>query len=214
MTFTVVWEGLDGVGKTTLMAETSKILGTWGLRVISYKTPSDTPTGRFARDIGNAESTDPLTRMLLFLANTSADSSVMKKAIAREKPDLLFIDRYYLCSLVYGLALIEVTTPFLKASELLDDWLSLVEKTGERVFLKPNLYVMVTADEPQRLVRLRLKEEVEDVRYALNQQLQRGVLKLYQLFAQRSGEVIWVDNRENQLVANASAVAEKIMERM
>lgn len=211
MTFTVVWEGQDGAGKTTLMRETSKLLVAKGFRVASYKTPGDTPTGRFARNIGNAEHTDSLTRMLLFLANTSADSLVMREIVNMEKPDLLFIDRYYLCSLVYGLALFEDAP----TSELFRDWLRLVEITGGRVFLKPDLYVIVTVEENERLRRLRLKEESEDMRYAMDQQLQQRVLKLYQLFAQMAGgKVIWVDNRENQLMENAASISEEIISRM
>jgi thymidylate kinase len=82
--YVAVWEGVDGSGKTTLMAETAGRLRSMGYSVESYKTPSNTSTGLFAKDYGNREDTDPLTRMLVFLANTADDSKVMKKIIERK----------------------------------------------------------------------------------------------------------------------------------
>ncbi len=215
MVFTVVWEGLDGVGKTTLMEETMKILKGMGYRIISYKTPSMTATGEFARKVGNIESTDPLTRMLLFLANTSADSSVMREIVGRERADILFIDRYYLCSLVYGLALLAVSQNLPRSSQLLLEWVSLLERTGGDIFIKPDLYVIVTADESIRARRLSSKMAGEDIRYALDQKLQMGVLELYRVYGEMAGErVVWVENRENLLIESARETADKILEKM
>jgi dTMP kinase len=104
--YVAVWEGVDGSGKTTLMAETAGRLRSMGYSVESYKTPSNTSTGLFAKDYGNREDTDPLTRMLVFLANTADDSRVMKKIIREKKPQFMFVDRYYACSIVYGFALL------------------------------------------------------------------------------------------------------------
>ena len=215
MVFTVVWEGLDGVGKTTLMAETMKFLEDMGYKVISYKTPSETPTGEFARRVGNMESTDPLTRMLLFLANTSADSHIMRDMVVREQADILFIDRYYLCSLVYGLSLIAGRQGVPSSSQPLLEWIDLLERTGRNIFIKPDLYIIVTVDEMTRVRWVSSKTEGDDMRYALDGSLQRGVLELYRVYGGLAGDrVIWVENRENLLLENARATAEKILEKM
>lgn len=54
-TFIVVWEGTDGSGKTALMNEVAGILREKGHVVSSYKTPSDSETGRIAKRRGNSE---------------------------------------------------------------------------------------------------------------------------------------------------------------
>ncbi|MEM4766424.1 MAG: hypothetical protein QXE85_05065, partial [Nitrososphaerota archaeon] len=73
----IVWEGLDAVGKTTLIAKVRSILESRGYKVSTHKTPSSSKTGEFAKTYGNDPDVDHLTRMLLFLANTSDDSKIL-----------------------------------------------------------------------------------------------------------------------------------------
>jgi thymidylate kinase len=89
----VVWEGLDAAGKTTLIVKVRSILESKGYKVSTHKTPSSSKTGEFAKTYGNDPEIDHLTRMLLFLANTSDDSRILKHIIAEESPDFLSIDR-------------------------------------------------------------------------------------------------------------------------
>ncbi|MDJ0269610.1 MAG: hypothetical protein NXY59_03490 [Aigarchaeota archaeon] len=213
-TFVVVWEGIDGAGKTTLLEEVSKILEKRGYRVGRYKTPSDTATGRIAKIVGNSAMIDPLTRMFLFLANTSDDSTTMSNAIEHDKPSFYFIDRYYLCSIIYGLALIEKRTNTPLSSIELKNFLNLVEKLGSKIFIKPDAYIVVVVDEETRLRRLSAKQERPDITYELDTQLQNKALKLYEEFKNMNPEkVIWVENRDGALKGNADKIANDLIRR-
>ena len=212
-TVIVVWEGLDGAGKTTLMNRVKQLLEERGYRVIAYKTPSDTPTGRFAKDYGNIMEIDPLTRTLLFLANTSDDSKIMKKEIEEKTPDYYFIDRYYLCSIVYGFALLKLRGSRVD-EKLFAKLLSSIEELGEKIFLKPDLYVIVDAPEESRIKRVKLKASQGRLEEALerDQLMQEYVKEFYRIFKKlRPEKVLWIINLEGMLEEAASRVVDELI---
>ncbi|MCD6341657.1 MAG: thymidylate kinase [Thaumarchaeota archaeon] len=207
-TFIVVWEGVDGAGKTTLMKRVKSLLAEKGYKVLTYKTPSDSSTGKFAKTYGNDPRIDPLTRMLLFLANTSDDSKIMKK-LMEERPDYLFIDRYYLCSIVYGLAFLNLSGITVSAEEF-TNLIGLIEKLGNNVFLKPHLYVIVDAPEEDRIKRLSRKESQGGLENELERDIlmQQRVRRFYKVFRDRRPDhVLWVMNPEGKLEQTAEEVA-------
>lgn len=209
-TFVVVWEGTDASGKTTLMNSVVKELEVVGLRVITYKTPSDTPTGRFAATYGNEPDVDPLARMLLFLANTVDDSRIMRELVAKEKPEFLFIDRYYLCSIVYGLAInakrfkVDVKG---KVVTLLRE----VEHLGAGRIIEPDLYLLIYVDEAERMRRATSKEGA-DRRFELDAGLQGLVIELYEEFARVvRGKATWIKNERNKLRELTAQISEMLV---
>ncbi|MEM4968994.1 MAG: dTMP kinase [Nitrososphaerota archaeon] len=213
-TIIVVWEGVDGAGKTTLMNETYRILESLNYRTIIYKTPSDTPTGVFARKYGNKLDIDHLTRMLLFLANTSDDSSIMKKQIEEGNPDYYFIDRYYLCSIVYGFALSKERGEEIDQRDFINMF-NIIEKIGSKVFLKPDVYVIVDVPEEFRRSRLLKKESQGGLEEEIerNVGVQNSVRQFYKTFHDmRSWQVIWVENIEGVVYENAKSIVNKLVE--
>ncbi|MEM0442813.1 MAG: hypothetical protein QXS57_03405 [Candidatus Caldarchaeum sp.] len=178
-TVVVVWEGVDAAGKTTLLEATSERLRSRGMRVETYKTPSDSETGGFATSHGNQPTTDPLTRMLLFLANTSDDSAVIKKIIDEKRPDYMFIDRYYACSIVYGFALIGRKLGKTMDDEKLLDFYRLIVEMGSDVFVRPDLTVVVDVDEQTRKRRVQRKHESSDRLFERDEALQALVRRYY-----------------------------------
>ncbi len=210
----VVWEGMEGAGKTTLMKRVGEMLSSKGYRVAYYKTPSGTAMGRFAAEFGNKPGTDPLTRMLLFLANTSSDSKIMREKILEERPRYFFIDRYYLCSITYGLAYARLQEADITPEDFIN-LLKIIEKTGSKVLLRPDLHVIVDVEESVRMRRLerqggggRLDEELE--RSAM---MQDYVRKFYQVFHEwRRENSLWVENPEGRLNETAEKVAERILQ--
>ncbi len=207
----IVWEGVDGAGKTTLMNRVKTLLEEKGFKVLTYKTPSNSPTGEFARRYGNESDIDSLTRMLLFLANTSDDSKIMKEELA-QSPDFYFIDRYYLCSIVYGLAFTKLGGIDVSENEFLQ-LLDMIEKLGEKIFLKPDLYVIVDAPEEDRIKRLKKKRSQGGLEDKLERDLlmQQYVRQLYKVFAEaRSDQVLWILNLEGRLEEAAREVIEKL----
>jgi len=207
----IVWEGLDGAGKTTLMNRVKAILEEEGFKVLTYKTPSNSPTGEFARKYGNKPDIDPVTRMLLFLANTSDDSKIMKEELA-QSPDFYFIDRYYLCSIVYGLAFSKLSGADINERDFLQ-LLEVIEKLGEEVFLKPDLYVIVDAPEEDRIRRLEKKRGQGGLEDKLERDLlmQRHVRQLYKIFAEaRPNQALWILNLDGRLEESAHVIVKRL----
>ena len=209
----VVWEGMEGAGKTTLMKRVGELIKSRGFKVSYYKTPSNSPTGRFAADYGNRPGIDPLTRMLLFLANTSSDSRIMKEKIRAERPHYFFIDRYYLCSIIYGLAYAKLHEVDVSHDDLLN-LLRLIEKLGSNVFIKPDIHVIVDVEEDVRMKRLgrRVESGRLDEKLEKNTRMQELVREFYRVFhTSKPDYSLWVENIEGRLDETAEYVARRIL---
>ena len=197
----MVWEGVEGSGKTTLMNEVCNSLREMGYKVLTYKTPSKTKTGRFAKEYGNEPMIDSLTRTLLFLANTSDDSRIMKREIVENNPDYYFIDRYYLCSIVYGFAYSKLMGAEVDEGDFIS-FLNLVEKLGEKIFIKPNLYIIVDVPEEYRVKRIDRKgaEKGLEGKLEKNSKMQEYVRRFYRAFMEKyPDKTLWIINPEGKL---------------
>jgi dTMP kinase len=208
--FVAVWEGTDGSGKTTLRREVEKRLKKLGYRVASYKTPSRTATGLFAVRYGNRRGVDPLVRMLLFLANTIDDSGLMAKKVMSSRPDFFFIDRYYLCSVVYGLALLKrVGREVPDVSVAMD----LVEKMGGDRLIRPDLYIIVDVNEEERLRRIAGKKS-SDRPVERDTETQNIIRKIYEDYRAANPErAILVMNEAGKLEETGEYLANLLISR-
>jgi len=214
-TFIVVWEGVEGAGKTTLMNEVCNSLREMGYRILTYKTPSKTRTGRFAKEYGNEPMIDSLTRTLLFLANTSDDSRIMKREIVENNPDYYFIDRYYLCSIVYGFAYSKLMGAEVDEGDFIS-FLNLVEKLGEKIFIKPNLYIIVDVPEEYRVKRIDRKGAEKGLEGELekNSKMQEYVRRFYRAFMEKyPDKTLWIINPEGKLDEACKAVVRELLRR-
>lgn len=212
-TFVVVFEGVDGSGKTTLMRMASKKLAELGHTVETYKTPSGSATGVFAQQHGNNPETDPFTRMLLFLANTSDDSSIIKTIIEEKKPDFFLIDRYNLCSVVYGFALISKKQKTIIDDKKFIEFYRLIEELGSDIFLRPDLILVVDVDSETRKKLAAYKQPSSDREFETDEALQTYVHHYYEFYAEWRPDHVWkVFNRENQADKISGEIAWKLSE--
>lgn len=212
----VVWEGLDAAGKTTLIVKVRSILESKGYKVSTHKTPSSSKTGELAKTYGNDPEIDHLTRMLLFLANTSDDSRILKHIIAEESPDFLFIDRYYLCSIAYGFALSRLRGAKISEQDF-REFLEIVERLGEGVFVKPDIYLIIDAPEEDRIKRLGMKEGQGGLEDMLERDslMQEYVREFYNAFKRmRPEQVSWIMNPQGMADEIADRIARLLLERL
>jgi len=208
--YVVDFEGPDGSGKTTVLRGVAARLRRAGYRTVTYKTPGPSPTGRFAVSYGNRKGTAPVSRMLLFLANTVEETRAMKKRLVRTEADFLLLDRYYLCSIVFGLAYIRRRgiVADVDVSELVGLFESL---SGDHV-IRPDLYVVIDVGEEERLRRVHSDRPAGFLE--LDSEFQRLVREYYRVFRERNGErVIWVVNERNALDQTIGLVTSEILRR-
>lgn len=100
----VVFEGLDGSGKTTQMVRIQKRLAGMGIHAVTTCEPTDGPVGSLIRQmLAGRIAIDPRTLAALFAADrtdhlVSPDTGV--KALV-EKGRMVLCDRYYFSSYAY-----------------------------------------------------------------------------------------------------------------
>jgi len=208
--YVVDFEGPDGSGKTTVLRGVAAWLRKAGYRTVTYKTPGPSPTGRFAVSYGNRKGTAPISRMLLFLANTVEETRTMKRKCARTEADFLLLDRYYLCSIVFGLAY--VRRRGIVADVDVSELVGLFEALSGEHVIRPDLYVVIDVGEEERLRRVSSERGAGFLE--LDSEFQRLVREHYRSFWNRNRErVIWVENERNALDRTIELVASEVLSR-
>jgi dTMP kinase len=104
--FLVVFEGIDGAGKTTQANLLFEDLKRRGFDVVLSKEPTDSIYGRKIKKLANAERdlTRPLEEYQLFVNDRKIHvENVIKPALARKQ--IVILDRYYLSTIAYQGAL-------------------------------------------------------------------------------------------------------------
>ncbi|MDW8083862.1 MAG: hypothetical protein RMI49_01490 [Candidatus Caldarchaeum sp.] len=211
-TFIVVWEGVDGSGKTTLLNAVARRQFELGYSVETYKTPSNSPTGLFAQQHGNTPTIDSLTRMFLFLANTSDDSRVIRRLIEEKKPDFLHIDRYYLCSVVYGFSLTAKRNSSLLDAEKFKKFFETIEELGTNVFVGPDLVIIVTVDPQTRKQRTAQKTPSSDIQFERDEELQERVEHYYNVYSEWRPHQVWkIFNPENMVDVLSREISDRLI---
>ncbi|MEM0375483.1 MAG: dTMP kinase [Nitrososphaerota archaeon] len=208
--FVVDFEGPDGSGKTTVLRKVARELRGMGYAVVTYKTPGPSPTGRFAVEYGNRRGTAPISRMLLFLTNTVEETREMLRRCKRRSADFLLLDRYYLCSIVFGLAYLSRSG--IEVSIRVTELVRLFESLSGHHVIRPHLYVVVDVDEEERLRRVRSERGAGFLE--LDSTFQNLVRQYYADFRKDEGErVLWVVNERDSLEQAVAKVVDEILAR-
>lgn len=98
----VVVEGIDGTGKTTLVAELRRRLDEAGIPCLASREPTDSPAGRRIREIAREgrDRTSPEAELELFLEDRRAHvADTILPALAAGR--VVLLDRYYYSTMAY-----------------------------------------------------------------------------------------------------------------
>jgi len=137
----IVFEGLDGSGKTTQLSWLAETLRAAGHRVVTTREPTDGAYGRGIRKIAKGQQPLPPEEELRWFVEDRREhvSGVIAPALARG--EIVLSDRYYLSTVSYQ-----------GARGL--DWASILAQS-EAEFPIPDLALLLEIDPPLGLARVR-----------------------------------------------------------
>jgi dTMP kinase len=178
----VVFEGLDGSGKTTQAMKLAQYLRDRGCEAVTVEEPGGTPVGERIREIllNTEEELEPLTELLLYEASRhQLVRRVIEPALSRG--EIVICQRYAYSSLAYqGYG-----------RELPLEW---VEELNERATggLRPDVVVWLDLPAEEGLKRRRRErglDRIEGEGLEFLRRVERG----YRELAQRHSEIVRVD---------------------
>lgn len=139
----VVFEGIDGSGKSTQVAALAEALTEGGARVLATREPTDGATGRRIRAMATSgESVAPEQELAWFVEDRREHvEQVIRPALADGR--VVVCDRYFLSTVAYQ-----------GARGL--DWRAILAES-ERAFPLPDLAILLQVDPGTGLARTRLR---------------------------------------------------------
>ncbi|HEX7899213.1 MAG TPA: dTMP kinase [Planctomycetota bacterium] len=166
----IVFEGIDGSGKSSVSAKIEERLKSSGRRVLRTREPGGTPIGEKVRavllDPANAEMV-PWTELFLYMASRAQLVDQVIRPALKEGVDVL-CDRYYYSTAAYQGAAGKVGIPVV---------LKLAEEVAK--FQRPDLVLLF--DVPPQVARQRAgdrRDRVESKGEAYQERVRRGFLKM------------------------------------
>jgi dTMP kinase len=166
----IVFEGIDGSGKSSVSAKIEERLKAAGRRVLRTREPGGTPLGEKVRgvllDPANTEMV-PWTELFLFMASRAQLVDQVIRPALREGVDVL-CDRYYYSTAAYQGAAGKVGIPVV---------LKIAEDVAK--FQRPDRVLLF--DVPPRVARRRAgdrNDRVESKGEAYQERVRRGFLRM------------------------------------
>jgi len=177
----VVFEGIDGTGKTTIVSRLAEELKRIGYKVVITQEPTKTWLGRDVRRAIEEEK-NGFTQALLFFADRAEHIANMHNV----NEQVILCDRYVYSTFAYQGAQLEMSMPLQSAIE----WL---EKVYEPMRFDPDLVFLIKVNPEEGIRRIygrERKEKFEKLEFL------RRVQEIYQMLSDRYGFVEIDGNRE------------------
>ncbi|MFA6679928.1 MAG: dTMP kinase [Candidatus Methanomethylophilaceae archaeon] len=179
----VVFEGIDGSGKSSVCRSVKKILEAEDENVIITAEPTDSDIGRMIR---NGENFTPETEALLFVADRACHTVEIKKWVG--KGLIVLCDRYYASTLAYQAASLG------KDVDL--EWLTTI---NEKVSIEPDLTFLLDVDPIKGLDRVGKRGETSRFEHL---EYQKKVRENYLEIAEKRGFTIIDASKGRRTVAS------------
>ena len=142
----IVFEGIDGSGKSTQIKSISKQLETQGLKIYTTFEPTDGPVGSLIRQMLSGKiATDQRTIASLFAADRTDHLTNQKNGIKQkiDQGEIVLCDRYYFSSYAYHAQYIDM------------EWVIHANSLNADI-LKPDLTIFIDADPEICFKRIKL----------------------------------------------------------
>ena len=137
----IVFEGIDGAGKTTLIDGVSEFLASKGIDVVVTAEPSDGPIGSIIRS-GKIKDISQNAEALMFTADRAYHTQEMLRWI--ESGKTVLCDRYYASTIAYQSANLDGT-------ESDRDWLMEINRP---VITEPDFTFLLDLDPEESMLRV------------------------------------------------------------
>ncbi|MEM2989943.1 MAG: hypothetical protein QXQ02_02015, partial [Halobacteria archaeon] len=132
----------------------------------------------------------------------------MIKRVMSNMPDYFFIDRYYLCSIVYGLALLRRSGREVPDVSIV---VEMVEGMGGDRLIRPDLYIIVDVEEEERLRRIAGKKS-RDRTVEHDTETQNIVRKIYADYREKNPKnTILIMNEAGKLEETGKFIADLLI---
>jgi len=179
----VVFEGIDGSGKSSVCRSVKKTLEAEDENVIITAEPTDSDIGQMIR---NGENFTPETEALLFVADRACHTAEIKKWV--EKGFIVLCDRYYASTLAYQAASLG------KDADL--EWLTII---NEKVSIEPDLTFLLDVDPIKGLDRVGKRGKTSRFEHL---EYQKKVRENYLAIAEKRGFTIIDASKDRRTVAS------------
>ena len=192
----IVFEGIDGSGKTTQIEMLEKRLKDEGKKVFRTAEPTDAPSGKALREaLSGAVKRPPTELAALFLLDRITHNVDKEKGIKKLLDEGYFIicDRYYYSSLAY------------QGSEIDGDWVARINLECPDIEA-PDVCVFLDLSPDEAIERISKNRETTEI-YEKKEKLADVRQKYFKVFEKLKG-------RDNIKVVDASGSPEEVAERI
>ena len=184
----IVFEGVDGCGKSTQVKKAFEYLQSIRVPVISTQEPGGTCLGTTVKEIIKVSPTDcpisPKAEILLFnAARAQLVESLIKPALAVN--EVVLADRYYHSTMAYQV--------FGRQMKLLETYDITSYATDG---LRPDLVIVLDVDQPTCIARLQKRDSTDEKRFELqNEQFFNRIRQGYLTLSKTENNITVLDGR-------------------
>ncbi len=187
----IVFEGIDGSGKTTQIKLLYNALTEKNIPVHITKEPTDDPMGKQLRKyLGGKEKTDLRAIAALFAADRlhhiTAENGILDNLA---KGNVVLCDRYYLSSYAYQSVDCDL------------DWIMALNREAANI-ARPDLHIFLDVPAEQSMNRVENRGETEIFeKLERQQQIRRNFFDLFEMLKDKENVLIVDGTREPEVIA-------------
>ena len=187
----IVFEGIDGSGKTTQINLLYNALTAKGISVCMTKEPTDGDMGRLLRQyLMGEKSADPSAIAALFAADR-LDHITCENGIldSIKKGNIVLCDRYYLSSYTY------------QSVDCDRDWIMSLNREAQRL-ARPDLHIFLDVPAERSMERVTKRGETEIFeQLECQKQIRNNFFELFEMLGDRERILVIDGTREPEVIA-------------